>query len=113
MTLTVELCGASNDLNGPISKERLVSVIEQNIHVDSQDIQKGMEEILQVLNGVSSKHKFIANVTRVESCEVDSIDLQVDNYVGTSWNAAVDGSFCHQMCVDGKVLLVSVYWISF
>lgn len=98
-------------LNGPIARERLIAILESTFH-NVTDVEVSTRSLLDQLNCTSSKHKFVVNVLKISKVDVDSTDLDIDNFTGFSWNEELDGAFHHQLEGDHQTLMVSVYWIS-
>ncbi|KAG0671128.1 Tda2p [Kluyveromyces marxianus] len=112
MTTEVEISDCSTELNGPVSAERLTTILNDALGKD-EPVQASIESVVKHLNESSSKHKFIVNATTLEANSVENADFSIDNYVGSSWNAKSDGVFhCQLKKGDHTTVLVSVFWIA-
>lgn len=116
MTSSIEITDNSRELNGPVSREKLSSILNEIFNKD-EPIPSSVELVLGQLNELSSKHKFIVNVTKLNANNVNTADFSVDSYIGSSWNDKSDGAFHYQIPLGSgqpdtkRILLVSVYWI--
>lgn len=80
-----------------------------------------IKEIIDGLNKISNKYKYIVSVTKIARSEANSTDLpesnemnlEVQNSVGTSFNQNKDGVFNYSISQEGNDYLITVIWVHY
>lgn len=108
--MSVHILNASDQRQGPIGAEELKTIIEKEI-TDWLDIKVVPQNVAHKLSNISSKHKFLVLVTRIDqNSEIDS-DMSIKSVLGTVWDDQKDGFWSLRVDDEASIHLVTVYWI--
>lgn len=109
--MSIKLVSSSASETRPVSIQYLSDLLSEATTIDSKELIK---VILQNVQKKSSKHKFLAQVTKVSS--TNESDCNAGTSFGAIWDNERDGYVCFEVekeIVDEhKSILISIYWIS-
>ncbi|AMD19976.1 HCL175Wp [Eremothecium sinecaudum] len=104
-------CLQSRTESAPFTEERLVQILE-GVFSDEEQVDDNYDPIktaLERLTEVSSRHKFVVNVTEVRGTSREG--LEISGRLGASWDAVKDGMYNHRVTKGGSEFLITVLWL--
>lgn len=93
----------STPSSAPASLEKITDIVSQHLNC----LNLG-EKILADLQSISSQHKFIATVSKVDGTLTDSL---ISSLFSACWDTTTDGYASFISDLDLGKLLIAIYWI--
>lgn len=102
--------------NAPVQPNKIIPMVQDIFQENGYELGVCCEKLTQSVSEMSSKHKFIVNVTEVKLANKDQnvSDICVNNSFGTNWDNDKDG-VVNCSVIDGeggRLFMVSVFWIN-